>query len=157
MYFENLLKNYIIMTVKRSISLLLLLSFFINCESDDRIENPFLPNVGVNFTVNLNLPQFSSLEFPGSTEIINIDGVGIKGVIVHNVNGDLFTAYELSDPNHVPNSCSAQTVSGIISTCGCEDKNSYNIITGQPSSGDLQYGLKAYRIVKQGNTLIITN
>lgn len=145
------------MTLMKYVFLIVTMSAFISCSDDDRIDNPFLPNVAVNFVVNLNLPQFGNLEFPGSSVVVNSDGIGVKGIIIYNVNGSLFTASELSDPNHAPNTCSSQTVDGIIATCNCEDGNSYNIVTGQPISGNGQYGLKAYRIEKQGNTLIITN
>lgn len=143
--------------VKKLVFFILLLGTIISCSDDDRVDNPFLPNVPVNFQANLNLPQFGDLEFPGSTVIVEADGIGIRGLIIHNVNNELFTAFELSDPNHTPNSCSSQSVEGIIATCKCEDGNSYNIVTGQPNSGDGQFGLKAYRIQKQGNSLIITN
>lgn len=135
----------------------IILGICISCDSDDRVDNPFLPNLNVNFTANLNLPQFDKLEFPGETVIVASESIGIKGLILHNVNGELFTAFELSDPNHTPNACSSQTVEGTIATCNCEEGNQYYVNTGLPLTEDLEYGLKPYKITKQGNNLIISN
>lgn len=145
------------MRVSKYLFLIILVSCLAGCSSDERIDNPFLPNVAVNFTANLNLPQFSNLEFPGSTVVVQTDGIGIKGIIIHNVNGSLFTAFELSDPNHSPNECSSQSVEGIVASCNCLDGNSYDIITGQPQSSELPYGLKPYRAELQGSSIFISN
>lgn len=130
----------------------------ISCSDDDRVENPFLTDIQVNFTANLDLPQFNTLKFDNNTVIVDSDGIGIRGILIHRVTEDLFLAYELSDPNHTPNDCSALIIEGNTAKCPCEeDDNEYNIITGQPVSGDGQYGLKAYRIEKRGNSLVISN
>ena len=130
----------------------------ISCSDDDRVDNPFLVDIQVNFTANLDLPQFDSLNFDNNTVIVDTDGVGIQGIIIHRVTEDLFLAYERSDPNRVPSECSALIVEGVTAISPCEDDdNSYSIITGQPLSGGGQYGLKAYRIEKNDNLLIITN
>ncbi|UZO81594.1 hypothetical protein NBT05_03745 [Aquimarina sp. ERC-38] len=130
----------------------------VSCADDDRVENPFLSDVQVNFTANLNLPQFSQLKFDNNTVEVSTDGIGIRGLIIHRVTENLFLAYERSDPNHSPNECSALMIEGNEVTCPCDsDDNRYNLITGQPVSGGGQYGLKPYRIEKTGNTLVISN
>lgn len=127
------------------------------CSDDDRPQNPFLPNVTVNFQVNLNLPEFDQLEFPGGSAEIRTDGFGINGVYIRNLNNTTFVAFELTDPNHALESCSALSVSNEKATCNCSDGNVYNLITGQPEDSTLPYFLKAYRVQKQGNVLIVTN
>ena len=136
-------------------SILLLCVFA--CSDDDRPQNPFLPNVTVNFQVNLNLPEFDRLEFPGGSAEIRTDGFGINGVYIRNLNNTTFVAFELTDPNHALESCSALSVSNEKATCDCSDGNVYNLITGQPEDSTLSYFLKAYRVQKQGNVLIVTN
>lgn len=143
--------------VKKFILIIVFLGFLVSCSSDDRVENPFLPNVSVNFEANLNLPQFGDLEFSGNSVAVEIDGIGVRGLIIYNVNGTNFNAFELSDPNHTPNTCSSQTVNGSVSTCKCDDGNKYDLNTGLPISGGGEYALKRYRVQKQGNSLIITN
>ena len=66
-------------------------------------------------------------------------------------------AFELTDPNHVPSSCSVLEVDGIQASCGCEDGNVYSIITGQLVEGQGEYTLKPYRVERAGNVLQISN
>jgi hypothetical protein len=142
-------------------SALALILFFtlIGCGSDDdsvRRDNPFLIDPQVNFPINLNLPQFNDLNFPGGSAIITSQG--IRGIIVYRLNDDLFTAFELSDPNHMPNGCSRMLVEGIEASCPCEDdENAYNIVTGQHKTMPNDYPMQAYRVEVTGNTIRITN
>jgi len=103
----------------------------------------------------MNLPQYSPLQFVSNS--VFVPNVGNGGVIVTN-SGTGFLAWDASDPNHTPSSCSKLEVNGLEGTCGCSDANVYSLITGQPlSNTDLQCGLKAYRVEQSGNDLIITN
>lgn len=133
-----------------------LLLICISCSDDDqRNQNPFINPIGFNYSVNLNLPQFNSLNFPGNSEVIT--NIGIKGVIIYNVNDTLFTAFELSDPNIAPSDCSALKINGIRAESNCGNDNAYDIITGQLIEGEGEYPLFAYRITKNGTTLNISH
>lgn len=139
---------------------LFLASIFLilSCSSDDNGDNnQFLPPSSLNYQINLNLPQFNPLKFPGNHFVDNTENGSIKGVIIYNIDNTQYSAFELSDPNHSPSSCSTQTIDGITSTCDCDDGNSYNIVTGQQTSGDGQFGLRRYRVRREGNTLFISN
>lgn len=127
------------------------------CSSDDsRNNNPFLVDLGFQIDLNTNLPQYGNLNFPGNSVIV--PNVGLRGLVVYNFNNSQYVAYELSDPNHSPNNCSQMTINGIEATCPCpDDINKYNIITGQPIEGNGQYGLKAYRVERNGATIRISN
>ena len=143
--------------MRRAIILILVFIFF-SCESDDNArQNPFLVDIGFQFDMNLNLPQFSSLQFPGNFVIL--DNIGIRSVVVYTPGNDQYFAYELSDPNHQPNNCSAMSVSGLTASCPCPtDQNEYSIFTGQPTAGgDLPFGLKAYRVERIGNVVRVFN
>lgn len=130
----------------------------LSCSSDDnRDNNQFLPPSSVNYQINLNLPQFNSLKFPSNHLVDNSENGSIKGVIIYNIDNTQYAAFELSDPNHSPSSCSTQTIDGITATCNCDDGNSYNIVTGQQTSGDGQFGLRRYNVRREGNTLFISN
>ncbi len=129
------------------------------CKSDDNgLDDPntLLPPVQVNFEINLNLPEFKNLQFVSGTYINSQQG--INGVVIYNVDGNQFTAFEITDPNHQVRECSKMTLDGIILTCSCDDKNEYDILTGQrrtnPGEG---LGLRRYRIAKNGNKLFVTN
>ncbi|MDN3595601.1 Rieske (2Fe-2S) protein [Zunongwangia endophytica] len=144
--------------MKRFLFFNMLLVLLTGCSSsDDGINNnPNLVNINFGFNVNLDLPQYNQLNFPGNQITIYNEGIGIKGVVIYNVNNDLFLAYELSDPNHAPNDCSAMTLNGIEATCSCEG-NVYNIITGEQVEGEDDYAMKPYRVEKRGNTITISN
>ncbi len=142
----------------RKISLIFTILFiFISCSSNDeaRVNNPNLVDVSFTLRIDLNLPEYNSLNFPGNS--YSTYNFGINGVVVYNINNTQFTAFELSDPNHPLSTCSSLTVQGIIAKCDCDDGNSYNILTGELSSGSGQYTLKPYRISKSGNTLEVFN
>lgn len=127
------------------------------CTQDDEIRynNPYLPNESFSLNLNLSLPEYNNLNFPGNSYVTY--NYGINGVVVYNINNTQYTAFELSDPNHQLKDCSRLTVAGIIASCTCEDGNTYNILTGELSAGSGQYPLKPYRVRKSGNMLEIFN
>lgn len=143
--------------IKKICSLLVFLLVLNSCSTNDdnRIDNPNLVDVSFRLILNLNLPEYNSLNFPGNS--YSIYNTGINGVVVYNINNSQFTAFELSDPNHPLNECSTLRVEGVIAKCDCNDGNSYNILTGEHTNGSAQYTLKPYRIVKNGNELEIYN
>lgn len=136
---------------------LLSLGLIINsCSPEDEIRsNPYLTNISFRINLNLSLPEYNSLNFPGNSYVTYNEG--INGIVVYNINNNQYTAFELSDPNHPLQSCSDLSVSGIIASCNCNDGNSYNILTGELSAGTGQYSLKPYRIKKSGNIIEIFN
>jgi nitrite reductase/ring-hydroxylating ferredoxin subunit len=128
---------------------------FLSCsKKDDNNSNcNFLQNVGVNTSLNLNLPQYNDLNFISNP--IYISGQGNGGLIVTNT-GTGFVALDAADPNHMLNTCSILTISGLEGICGCVDANKFSLFTGQPlENPDLRCGLKAYRAELSGNILII--
>jgi len=143
--------------MKKPLYSLLFLLLFISCSKSD-VNNKncrFLLNVGVNTTINMSIFPYSNLQFVSNSEFVPNAGNG--GIIVTN-SGTGFLAWDASDPNHTPSTCSRLEISGLEGTCGCTDANTYSLITGQPlSDPDLNCGLKAYRVEQSGNDLIITN
>ncbi len=137
------------------ISLIILTS----CSSKDNIkENPYIPNYSFNTgnLINTNLPEYSQLKFSGNYVILN--SYGLKGVVLYYVGGNQYSAFELTDPNHIPNSCSKLNVEGVIATCGCDDGNSYDILSGSMRQGTTGgYTLKPYRVEVAGNIIRVSN
>ncbi|OEK09299.1 hypothetical protein A8C32_11285 [Flavivirga aquatica] len=141
----------------KSLFSLISLSILLSCSSNsvDNKNCKFLLDVGVNVNIDLSLPQYSQLPFAGNS--IYIANAGNAGIIVASTGADFF-AWDASDPNHVPSSCSALTPSGLEGTCGCDDGNQYSLVTGEPlKNGSLQCSLRNYRVEKNGNTLLIFN
>jgi hypothetical protein len=129
-----------------------------SCKKDDspNDNNPNLLNPLVSANLNLNLPQYNTLKFPGNSLIV--PDQGIKGVVIYNVNDDLYTAFELSDPNHIPSSCSKMTINGIIATCPCTtDSNEYDIVTGQHKTNQSLYPMQQYQAVRTGDNIRLSN
>ncbi|MGB3342713.1 MAG: hypothetical protein WBA61_02260 [Aequorivita sp.] len=127
-------------------------------KSDEKLtRNPYLPNPVVNLNLNLNLPEYNPLKFPGNYVITT---QGIRGIVVYCASESMYLAFDLSDPNHPPNECSRMEVNGIIASCPCEsDENEYNIVnigrhTKEP---DTKYPMQQYRAERNGNNIIISN
>ncbi len=115
--------------------------------------NPYLQDVSFDISINLDLPQYASLQYPGSS--LYIAQGGIKGIFVFNT-GDAYNAFEASDPNHYPNDCSLMQLDGTSVLCPCEN-NRYSLTDGHLMSGEGNYGLKPYHVSLNGNMLHIYN
>jgi len=129
-----------------------------SCNNDDNLNrnNPFLIDPLVNLQLNLSLPEYNQLNFPGNSIII--PGQGIRGIVIYNIDNTQYTAFELTDPNHAPNDCSRMEINGIEATCPCiTDTNKYNIVTGQHSTNPDLYPMQNYRAERTGNVVRITN
>ena len=132
-----------------------LLLFSCSPDDDFRNDNPYLVDMNMSFQLDLNLPQYNDLQFPGNAFVTY--NYGINGVVIYNLNNSVYTAFELSDPNHPLTECSTLELNGTEVSCRCDDGNKYTIITGQQLSGEGEYPLKAYRIERRGSILEISN
>lgn len=105
--------------------------------------------------MDLSLPEYNQLNFPGNH--FTTYNYGINGIVIFNLNNDQYMAFELTDPNHVPQECSLLTVKEQEAICSCNDGNRYTIITGQQTAGEGQYLLKPYRVIRRGEILEVSN
>lgn len=145
--------------MKNKILLLLTLFIIFSCSKDDdkQERNPYLTNPVVSLNLNLNLPEYNSLKFPGSSVIT---GQGIKGIVVYCVSETQYFAFDLTDPNHIPSDCSRMEVNGPIASCPCtNDDNEYNIVNfgRHTTEPDTKYPMQSYRAERNGNTVVISN
>ncbi|MFC7357855.1 hypothetical protein ACFQO1_09160 [Jejudonia soesokkakensis] len=101
------------------------------------------------------MPEYDPLNFPGNSIIINQQG--IRGIVIYNVNNDLYTAFDLSDPNHPPNNCSRMNVETPLASCPCGDGNEYNIISGEHTTNNSLFPMQQYQAVRTGNTVRVSN
>ena len=142
--------------MKKLLLLISLIFICLGCSGDDELrKNPYLPDLNFSFQLDLSLPQYNPLNFPGNSFITR--NYGLNGVVIYNLNNDQYMAFELTDPNHIPQECSYLLVNGTEATCSCNDGNAYNIITGQQIKGEGNYGLRPYRVIKSGNILEISS
>ena len=108
--------------------------------------------------INLSLPQYDNLRFAGGA--ILLPNYGHKGIIVFNLNGNSYLAWEASCPNHLPSNCSQTQITGVLAQCSCEDYQ-YSLATGQllnPAEGQSEiYSMVMYQAILRGNTLELSN
>lgn len=129
---------------------------FIICGcSKDRVSNnnPFIPNVPVNYSIDLNLPQYNNLKFPSNGMLITDINAGYNGLIVFNT-GSGYNAFDANCPNLSLSTCSRLTINGIEAICPC-DNVKYDLFTG--TSPGQKYNLKFYRVEASGNIIRIYN
>ncbi|MBK5212620.1 MAG: hypothetical protein JJE55_03030 [Flavobacteriaceae bacterium] len=126
-------------------------------KSDEKQQrNPYLIDPAVSLNLNLNLPEYNPLKFPGNYVITP---QGIKGIVVYCASETLYFAFDLTDPNHAPSDCSRMVLDGIIASCPCQnDTNKYYITSGQHTTEpDSKYPMQAYRAERNGNNIVISN
>lgn len=143
--------------MKKIVFFLLISLGLLSCSNnDDKIQNPYLVAPLVSLSLNLNLPEYTDLKFPGGSFFVN--NQGIKGIVVYCVTDNYYIASELSDPNHSPNACSKMEVTGIIATCPCDDGNTNDIVTGQftPPNNE-KYPMLQYRAERNGDIVTVYN
>ncbi|MEA1787198.1 hypothetical protein U1E44_13940 [Arenibacter sp. GZD96] len=132
----------------------------LSCSNDTSNRNPFLQEFGFRFDLNLNLPLYSPLTNTGNAVFIGNQGVGIRGVFVMNVGFNQFRAFEATDPNHAPNSCSTMDLNGQTAVCPCEQYE-YSLFTGQmlnrPDDGQRRFDMLEYRTRFSGNVVSVSN
>ena len=132
---------------------ILLITGFISCSNSDD-QNPILPDVPVNITLFLNNPSNNNLKAVGG--MVEVSG-GIKGIVVYRASIDNYLAYDLACPHLSPSACTKMIVEdGLNMECTCDNTKFALALGGAPQSGT-QYPAKQYRVIKEGETLIITN
>lgn len=109
-------------------NVLLFLVLILGCSKNPIQRNPYLADIRFQRNLNLSLPLYNQLNFVGGS--ILIPDIGIRGVIIFNLSGNTFLAWEATCPNHIPESCSKLDISGVLAECSCEDFQ-YSLATGQ--------------------------
>ena len=131
---------------------------FFSCIKSKESRNPYLVDVRFQREINLSLPSYNNLNFVGGSILLN--DIGINGVMVFNLNGSTFLAWEATCPNHLPENCSKLTINGVLANCSCEDYQ-YSLATGQLLSPteDLNppRGLLFYQIQNYNGNLRVSN
>ena len=136
----------------------LLFLLLVGCSRENLERNPYLPELQFSVPINLNLPEYNALLFAGGSHFL--PQYGHKGILIFNLNGNSYTAWEASCPNHLPNECSRTQVVGVLAECACEGYQ-YSLATGQLLNPDVElsspYSMVFYNTVLRGNTLVISN
>lgn len=114
-----------------------------------------VPPVGVDITLNVNLPEFANLQIPGGW--VYLTG-GAQGIIVYRQSIDQFTALDRHCPHDNASTCRATVdESNVLATdttcCGSQ----YLLFDGSVSQGPSVIALKRYNTLWNGTTLRIYN
>ncbi|MEC8396968.1 MAG: hypothetical protein VXZ21_01400 [Bacteroidota bacterium] len=129
-----------------------------SCRKVNIDRNPYLSYVNFNFSLNLNLPAYDNLRYAGGG--LDISQGGINGLLVFNLNGNDFLAWEATCPNHPIRDCSDLSITGVLAECACEGFE-YSLATGQLLNPKEEtknpYPMLFYNVRRSGNTLQISN
>ncbi|HZJ73597.1 MAG TPA: hypothetical protein VFC87_02220 [Perlabentimonas sp.] len=115
-----------------------------------------VPDVYVQFSINMELPQYTSLKNAGNALIVPNQGYNRHGVIIYNSFDD-FLAFDATCPQHIENPTAVVLDDeGAAGTATCpECKVVYSFFeNGLPSKG---YPLKTYVVTKSGSFLYVAN
>jgi nitrite reductase/ring-hydroxylating ferredoxin subunit len=127
----------------------------LSCDDSKPVNNnPFIVDYSFSTNLNLNLPTYNVLKFISNPVLIDIPGVGLKGVIVMKAGDNDYRAFEASCPNQATSDCTKLSINGINAKCACKNEE-YNIYTGLANG--VQYPLKAYRTELNGDNLRVYN
>tara|TARA_Y100000389_G_scaffold201328_1_gene243770 strand:+ start:820 stop:1347 length:528 start_codon:yes stop_codon:yes gene_type:complete len=134
------------------------LFLFFSCGKSELERNPYLTDVRFQREINLSLPLYNQLNFVGGSYLI--ENIGINGVLVFNLNGSSYLAWEATCPNHLPEACSKLTIEGVLVNCSCEAFQ-YSLATGQllnPTENlNPPQGLLFYQVQKYNGILRVSN
>ncbi|MEA3496646.1 MAG: hypothetical protein U9R42_11485 [Bacteroidota bacterium] len=138
--------------------LLFLIILFTNCNDDETYHN--IPDVYINYEINLNLPQFNNLVHAGG--YVYIDNEGYNGLLIVHYYDDTYIAIERTCTYEPLKECSVLYVddSGIFIKCGKEEGDCCDSrfqMDGTVMHGPAKYPLRTYNLVHTGDKLTISN
>lgn len=110
----------------------------------------------VDQVCNLGLPEYSSLRVDGG--YMQMNNIGLRGVIVYRVNGTTYRAYERNcsyHPNAAGSTVEVHTSGLYLSDPSCG--STFNLSDGQPTGGPAWRPLRQYYTQLSANVLTITS
>ncbi len=138
---------------------------FHSCNPDDGFTGDcFVPEVAVNLTINMNLPEYFRLQNLG--EYVEFEA-GNRGIyVIHNFD-DLFYAVERTCTYESDNECAKVTIDDDLLQLRCgEFTNDTTFVKCCSSTydfnsafltGPTRCNLKTYRVSRGGNSLFVSN
>ena len=139
--------------IKKTLFLFTILALS-NCSNNNDLNN-CLQSLPINITTDLNNPQLINALVPGG--FVELTG-GSRGVLLMNVNGSEFIAYDKLCP---ADACSTPMTFDGSFTLKCEcDNSEYGVgkgIGGTPQTEGFICPAIEYRVRKSGSVLRITN
>ena len=137
--------------VKLLFGIIILSGFIFSCAKD---QEQIVPYVKVQITANLDLPQFSDLNFVGNAILYPNVGYNGNGVIIYRNSTEEFTAYDATCPQHIETKTAVTLEGGGQATCSYCNTTYYLSAYGTPTKG---YSLKQYNVTRSGSMLYVSN
>jgi len=149
----------IIIKIFLTIIIIPLLLIFSTCKDPDN-DYYDIPDVYVNYLLNMDLPQYADLKFPGG--FVYVANEGYNGIIVYHTLDDQYIALERTCTYQPLEECSVIYAddSGLFLRCGKEEGrccDSKFEMDGTVLKGPALYPLKPYLVSRMGNNLTITS
>lgn len=125
---------------------------FFGCVDNTPLEN-CLQTLPLNISTDLNNPQLINAQTPGG--FAELSG-GSKGILLFNINGSDFVAYDKLCPN---NDCSSPMTfeNGLTLKCSCDDSEYSVHFGGAPQTEGNLCPAREYRVTKNGTSIRISN
>ena len=145
-----------IKTILNKVFFIFILLSIYNCQSDDGAIN-CVPIQNINYSINLNLPQYYKLNNAGGWMYVDAAyGTGNRGLIIVKIGENMYKAYDRNAPHICPTSNSQLMVIDDIKIVCPEDGAEWILTSGQPTK-IANRAPRTYQISRNGNTLLITN
>ena len=125
---------------------------FLSCGENNLPAN-CLRQFPVSFNADLNNPQFINTQTPGGFAHLN---GGSKGILLFNINGSEFVAYDKLCPQ---NDCNAPMTfeNGLVLKCAC-DNSKYSVhLGGAPQTEGFECPAREYKVSINGSAIRISN
>lgn len=125
---------------------------FFACSDNTQLGN-CLQNITIGVSTDLNNPININAQTPGGYTFLN---GGAKGILLFNINGSTFVAFDLICPNA---DCSSPMTfeNGLTLKCEC-DASEYSVhLGGAPQTNGSNCPAREYRVLKNGTSIRITN
>ncbi len=138
-----------------SIIYAIIVFFFVSCTDENQ---DIIPFTYVNYTIDLQNPDYLDLLNVSGSAYINGEGYNRNGIIVYRSGIDEFKAYDRTCTYKVPDNCSVEKSSNSIVNviCPCCDSQ-FGLMYGSVSKGPANYALKEYQTTFDGTYIRIFN
>lgn len=133
------------------IAILLLTLAVIACKKE---EQNFIPQTAVDFTININNPQYISLKSIGGW--VYVSG-GSKGIILYRAEENNINAFDRHSTYKPENNCRVMVDSSDIAAIDTCSNSRYLLSSGNPISGPATFPLFAYETTFNGTELHVFN
>lgn len=137
----------------RNIYFLFFVISFLGCVENNLPPNCIRADLALNLTTDLNNPQLINAQTPGGfAELVG----GIKGVLLFNINGSDFVAFDKICPQ---SDCDTPMTfeKGLVLKCAC-DESEYSVhFGGAPQTDGFECPAREYRVLVNGSSIRITN